>query len=195
MTENMLARPSTSSTPFFLPDFPLKSHSAKKISSLYEIEYLSEEDKVQPTDLPTVNPYAADRNSAFSPIKSIKTLIKGSAKQVREYIQASRFDSYPITVASPVQFVTLEILAEILAKWKHTGYTHIHFGAIRLALNYHGTAGKPVVATIALWILDIWNKKNACIATMEATLNFGLIVVTLFPNFTMALADPNLPQL
>ncbi|KAK5820344.1 hypothetical protein PVK06_025391 [Gossypium arboreum] len=139
----MLARPSTSSTPLSLPDFPLKSHFVKKIYSLYEIEYLSEEDKVQPTDLPTVNPYAAYRKSTFSPVKSIRTLIKGSAKQVREYIQASRFDVYPITAASQEQFVTLEIPAEFLAEWKRAGYTHIYFGAIQLALNYHGTAGKP----------------------------------------------------
>ncbi|KAK5824452.1 hypothetical protein PVK06_019226 [Gossypium arboreum] len=192
MAENMLTRSSTSSTPISLLDFPMKSHSAKKISSLYEIKYLSEEDNVQLTDLPTVNPYSAYRKSAFS--KSIRTLIKGFAKQVKEYVQSSRFDSFPIYSASPEQFVTLKIPAEFPAEWKRAGYTHIHFGAIRLALNYHGTAGKPVVARIALLDSRYLEYQNACIATIEATLNSGLIMVTLFLNFTMALADPNLTK-
>ncbi|KAK8327455.1 hypothetical protein V6Z12_A11G183700 [Gossypium hirsutum] len=137
MAENMLTRPPTSSTPISLPDFPLKSHSAKKISSLYEIEYLSEEDK---------------------------------------------------------QFVTFEIPTEFPTEWKRVGYTHIHFGAIRLTLNYHGTAGKPVVARIALLDSRYLEYQNACIVTIEATLNSSLVMVTLFPNFTMALADPNLTK-
>ncbi|KAK5846938.1 hypothetical protein PVK06_003239 [Gossypium arboreum] len=147
MTDKMLARPSTSSTPISLPDFPLKSHSAKKISSLYEVEYLDKRDKVQPTDLPTL----CQNN-----------------------------------------LLPLEILAEFPAEWARAGYTHIYFGAIRLALNYHGTAGKPVVVRIVLLDSRYLEYQNVCIATIEAILNSGIITVTLFPNFTMALADPNL---
>ncbi|KAK5810874.1 hypothetical protein PVK06_026191 [Gossypium arboreum] len=142
---------------------------------------------------PSVGEPSHQIKSAFSPVKSIRTLIKGSTKQVREYIQASWFDSYPISAASPEQFVTLEIPAEFPAEWKRAGYTHIHFGAIRLALNYHGTAGKPVVTRIALLDSRYLEYQNACIATIEATLNSSLVMVTLFPNFTMVLADLNLP--
>ncbi|KAG8482389.1 hypothetical protein CXB51_027288 [Gossypium anomalum] len=53
-------------------------------------------------------------------------------------------------------------------------------------------AGKPVVARIALLDSRYLQYQDACIATVEATLNTGLVMVTLFPNFTMALADPNL---
>ncbi|KAG8492316.1 hypothetical protein CXB51_009828 [Gossypium anomalum] len=165
----MTTKSLTSSSLVTLLEFPFKSHSAKKISSLYEIEYLNEEDKVQPTDLPDVNPYSAYRKSAFSPIKSIRTLIKGSSKQVREYVQSSRFDSFPIYASSPEQLVALEIPAEFPTEWKRAGYTHIHFGAIRLALNYHGTAGKSVVARIALLDSRYLEYQNACIATVEAT--------------------------
>ncbi|KAG8492315.1 hypothetical protein CXB51_009806 [Gossypium anomalum] len=69
-------------------------------------------------------------------------------------------------------------------------YTHPFWSC--LALNYHGTAGKPVVARIALLDSRYLEYQNACIVTVEATLNSGLVMVTLFPNFTMALADPNL---
>ncbi|KAH1107911.1 hypothetical protein J1N35_011679, partial [Gossypium stocksii] len=112
------------------------------ISSLYEIDYLKEEDKVQPTDLPT--------------------------------------------------FVTLEIPLEFPKEWMKAGYSHIHFGAIRQALNYHGAKRKPVIVRIALLDSRYLEYQNACIATIETTLNSGLVMVTLFPNFTMALADPNL---
>ncbi|KAK8360347.1 hypothetical protein V6Z12_A04G157100 [Gossypium hirsutum] len=105
-------------------------------------------------------------------------------------IELTQSAIFHIYAASPEQFVTLEIPTE----WKRTGYTHIHFGAIRLALNYHGTAGKPVVARIALLDSRYLEYQNACIATIEATLNSGLVMVTLFLNFTVALADPNLTK-
>ncbi|KAK5818704.1 hypothetical protein PVK06_023648 [Gossypium arboreum] len=71
------------------------------------------------------------------------------------------------------------------------GYSHIHFGAICLALNYHGTKGKPIVARITLGDSRYLEYQHACIATIEATLTSGLVMVTLFPNFTMELTDPN----
>ncbi|KAH1129088.1 hypothetical protein J1N35_000466 [Gossypium stocksii] len=71
------------------------------------------------------------------------------------------------------------------------GYFHIHFGVIRLALNCLGAEGKLVVARIALLDSRYLEYQHACIATIEATLNSDL-VITLFSNFTMALADPNL---
>ncbi|MBA0798459.1 hypothetical protein Gohar_009048 [Gossypium harknessii] len=37
-----------------------------------------------------------------------------------------------------------------IKEWSQHGYSHIYFGAVRLALNYHGTSGKPVVSRIAL---------------------------------------------
>ncbi|KAK8993220.1 hypothetical protein V6N11_033323 [Hibiscus sabdariffa] len=76
--------------------------------------------------------------------------------------------------------------------WIEAGYSHIHFGAIRLSLNYHGVEGKPVVARITLLDTRYLKYQDACIGTVEATINNGLVMVTLFPNFTMALEDPNL---
>ncbi|KAK9011313.1 hypothetical protein V6N11_044165 [Hibiscus sabdariffa] len=92
----------------------------------------------------------------------------------------------------PEQFDTLEIPSEFPKGWIEAGYSHIHFGAIRLALNYHGVEGKPVVERIALLDTRYLKYQDACIGTVEATINNGLVIVTLFPNFTMALEDPNL---
>ncbi|KAK9000993.1 hypothetical protein V6N11_082787 [Hibiscus sabdariffa] len=169
----------------------LRSYSSKKISSLYEVEY-SEDNKIQPTQLPVVNPYLAYQKSSTSIIRSIKSLIHAPSKSVKEYVQSSRFDKHYITGSTTEQFVTLEIPSEFPKGWIEAGYSHIHFGAIRLALNYHGVEGKPVVARIALLDTRYLKYQDACIGTVEATMNNGLVMVTLFPNFTMALEDPNL---
>ncbi|KAH1031652.1 hypothetical protein J1N35_043826 [Gossypium stocksii] len=117
-----------------MPSIPLKSHFAKKTSSLYEVDYLKEEDK----------------------------------------------------------FVTLEIPLEFPKEWMQAGYSHIRFGVIRVVLNYHGAEGKPLIARIALLDSKYLKYQHTCIATIEATLNSSLVIVTLFPNFMMALIDPNL---
>ncbi|KAK9008530.1 hypothetical protein V6N11_075419 [Hibiscus sabdariffa] len=83
-------------------------------------------------------------------------------------------------------------ISSLYEGWIEVGYSHIHFGAIRLALNYHGVEGKPVVARIALLDTRYLKYQDACIGIVEATMNNGLVMVTLFPNFTMAIEDPNL---
>ncbi|KAL4388578.1 hypothetical protein GQ457_09G008110 [Hibiscus cannabinus] len=153
-----------------------KSHHPNSISSLYEVEY-TEDQKIQPTTLPTVNPYLAYQKPSSSIIKSIKSLIHKAPKSVKE---------------SKEQFVTLEIPSTFPKGWIEAGYSHIHFGAIRLALNYHGAEGKPIIARIALLDTRFLKYQDACIGTVEATMNNGLVMVTLFPDFTMALVDPNL---
>ncbi|KAL4319493.1 hypothetical protein GQ457_18G015440 [Hibiscus cannabinus] len=168
-----------------------KSQHPNSISSLYEVEY-TEDQKIQPTTLPTVNPYLAYQKPSSSIIKSIKSLIHKAPKSVKEYVQSSSFDKFYISGAAKEQFVTLEIPSTFPKGWIEAGYSHIHFGAIRLALNYHGAEGKPIIARIALLDTRFLKYQDACIGTVEATMNNGLVMVTLFPDFTMALVDPNL---
>ncbi|KAK8568402.1 hypothetical protein V6N12_006955 [Hibiscus sabdariffa] len=189
---NFIPRSSSSRSLVFMEVNPkLRSYSSKKISSLYEVEY-SEDNKIQPTQLPVVNPYLAYQKSSTSIIRSIKSLIHTPSKSVKEYVQSSRFDKHYITGSATEQFVTLEIPSEFPKGWIEAGYSHIHFGAIRLALNYHGVEERPVVARIALLDTRYLKYQDACIGTVEATMNNGLVMLTLFPNFTMALEDPNL---
>ncbi|KAK8539397.1 hypothetical protein V6N12_043023 [Hibiscus sabdariffa] len=101
---------------------------------------------------------------------------------------------FHFSAAAVEQWVTLEIPSDFPKRWIDAGYSHIHFGAIRLSLNYHGVEGKPVVARLALLDTRYLKYEDACVATVEATMNNGLVMVTLFPNFTMALADPNLME-
>ncbi|KAK8575472.1 hypothetical protein V6N12_063144 [Hibiscus sabdariffa] len=192
MSESTISRSSSSRNLISMNDSSFTSHKSKKIASLYELDYY-EDDKIQPTELPLVNPYLAYQKTSFPPpLKSIKSLIHTPSKTIKEYVQSSRFDKCPITGSAQEQWVTLQIPSDFPKRWIEAGYSHIHFGAIRLALNYHGVEGKPVVARIALLDTRYLKYEDACIAIVEATMNSGLVMVTLFPNFTMALADPNL---
>ncbi|KAI9095418.1 hypothetical protein K1719_026452 [Acacia pycnantha] len=52
----------------------------------------------------------------------------------------------------------IEIGEDLIDKWKSEGYTHLHFGAIRLVLTLHGRKGLPILAKVAL--LDSTYKKT-----------------------------------
>ena len=88
--------------------------------------------------------------------------------------------------------ITLALLREFIIPWQKQGYTHLHFGAIRLALTFHGRKGLPVVSRISLLDSRFLEYQNAVIGTIQTTLNAGTIFVTLFPNFNMSLKDPHL---
>ncbi|KAL4333185.1 hypothetical protein GQ457_07G043420 [Hibiscus cannabinus] len=169
----------------------MQSEDAYK-SELHRLVEYSEDSKIQPTQLPVINPYLAYQKPQTSLIRSIKSLIHTSSKGPKEYVQSSSFDKHYITGLAAEQFVTLEIPSDFPKGWIGAGYSHIHFGAIRLALSYHGSEGKPVVARIALLDTRYLKYQDACIGTVEATMNGGLVMVTFFPNFIMALQDPNL---
>ncbi|ESQ46587.1 hypothetical protein EUTSA_v100007052mg, partial [Eutrema salsugineum] len=76
--------------------------------------------------------------------------------------------------------------------WQQQGYTHLHFGVVRIGLTLHARKGLPVVARIALVDSRLKSYQQACIGTVQTTLNAGTVFVTLFPNFNVSLQDPNL---
>ncbi|PKI50937.1 hypothetical protein CRG98_028667 [Punica granatum] len=127
-----------------------------------------------------------------TPTTLIEELIRQSPHRVKEYVQSTRFDQHPIQASEVEQFVTLQIPPEFPRQWISQGNTHIHFGAIRLALSYHGRKGLPVVARMALLDTRFLEYQHACKGTIETTLNAGTVFVTLFPNFNMAFSDPQL---
>jgi len=110
----------------------------------------------------------------------------------KEYVQASFFNQHKIPTTSREQFVTLEIPSEFPDQRISQGYTHIHFGVVRLALSYHGQKGLPVAARLALLDTRYLEYQHACIGSLETTLNCGTTVATFYPNFNMAWDDPQL---
>ncbi|KAL2512846.1 hypothetical protein Adt_18446 [Abeliophyllum distichum] len=87
------------------------------------------------------------------------------------------------------QFVTLELPSHLSKIWLSEGYTHFYFGAVRFALTAHGRKGLPTVARLALLDTRYADYQHVCIGTVETTLNAGTILVTMFPNFNMLIAD------
>ncbi|KAJ6979222.1 hypothetical protein NC653_027397 [Populus alba x Populus x berolinensis] len=156
----------TSFFSFHLPPSPFICQSiSTKLDYLYEVSLLDDSPKISETDLSLVNPYHAFAKKSPSVIRSIKTLIKQPSRVAKEYVQASSFDQHKIPATSPEQF---------------------------LALSYHGRKGLPVAARLALLDTRYLEYQHACIGSLEMTLNCDTVVVTFYPNFNMALDDPQL---
>ena len=193
----MNSKSSSSSSQITLDsDSNFRKFVSNKVDYLYEVTVVpdsspNESDKsIVPTNLPLVNPYSAFAKSQVSPLKVFRSLISPKKQSVKEYVQASRLDQHPISATNSEHMITLYIPEDFPRQWKNQGYTHIHFGAVRMALTFHGRKGLPVVARIALLDTRFKKYQHARIATVETTLNAGTVFVTLFPNFNMSLADP-----
>jgi len=80
----------------------------------------------------------------------IRSLVEQSPKRVKEYVAASKLDQHLIFANQEEQFITLQMPEDFPRQWKILGFTHIHFGAVRVALTYHGRKGQPIVARLSL---------------------------------------------
>ncbi|ESQ50313.1 hypothetical protein EUTSA_v10002189mg, partial [Eutrema salsugineum] len=112
--------------------------SSSSINSLYEIEYVPG-DQLPETTLPLVNPYEyfAKKPSAFS-VKCVRELIKPSSnRKVMEYVQSSKFSSCQVPATEEEQFISLNIPENLPRLWQQQGYTHLHFGVVRIGLTLH----------------------------------------------------------
>ncbi|PON71893.1 Viral movement protein [Parasponia andersonii] len=174
------------------PSPSLRKSSASKLEYLYELNYVSEESKITSENLPLINPYHAFTKPSSSFTQSIKSLIKPTPRSTKEYVQSTKFDQCEFPVTNKELYVTLQIPPEFPPQWIDQGFSHIHFGAIRLALTYHGRKGLPVCAKIALLDTRMLKYQHACIGIIETTLNAGTYIVTFYPNFCMSLKDKRL---
>ncbi|XP_019087516.1 PREDICTED: uncharacterized protein LOC104724406 [Camelina sativa] len=179
---------SLSKTPSF------RRSTSKKIDYLYEVEYVSDDSKVPITQLPLLNPYKAftKPNSTFP--KDIRQVFVPNKHNAKELVLASPLEQHLIPATETEQMIPLRINEGMIHHWRTQGYTHLHYGAIRLALTLHGRKGLPVVARVALLDTRYKEYQHACIATIQTTLNAGTVFVTLFPNFNVALEDPQIYQ-
>ncbi|KAG7543374.1 Zinc finger CCHC-type superfamily [Arabidopsis thaliana x Arabidopsis arenosa] len=170
-----------------------RNNSLSRLNSLYEIEYVPG-DQLPETTLPLVNPYEyfAKKPSAFT-LKGVRELIKpSSSRRVLEYVQSNKFSSCQVPATEEEQFISLNIPEHLPRLWLQQGYTHLHFGVVRIGLTLHARKGLPVVARIALLDSRLKSYQQACIGTVQTTLNAGTVFITLFPNFNVSLQDPNL---
>ena len=124
----------------------LRKSTVNRLDYLYEISHVHEDSKIPITNFFIVNPYTVFDKPQVSFKKSITKLLGPSqASIVKEYVQASKFDQYNIQASETKNFITLAIPRELLILWQKLGYTHLYFGAVRLALTFHGRDRKSVV--------------------------------------------------
>jgi hypothetical protein len=83
----------------------------------------------------------------------------------------------------------------MIADWKNEGYSHLYFGVVRMILSYQGREALPVTAGLALLDSRYLKYSQALLGTCLTTLNAGSAVLTIYPNYTVSLNDPNPPNL
>ena len=148
-------------------DLSLRKSTANRLDYLYEISYVPEDSEIPITDFPIVNPYTVFDKPQVSFKKSINKLLGPSqSSTVKEYVQAFKFDQYNIPASKTENFITLALPREFIIPWQKQGHTHLHFGAVRLALTFHGRKGLPVVSRISLLNSRFLEYQNAVIRTV-----------------------------
>ncbi|KAL0444827.1 UNVERIFIED_CONTAM: polyprotein [Sesamum latifolium] len=146
---------------------------------------------VENTVPPIISPYNLYRKRGSLP-QGIRALIASKKRMnQKEQVHSSKMDHCSLPGSTKEQYVTLSIPPDYISSWKAEGYTHLHLGAVRLVLSYHGRKGLPVTARIALLDTRFLKYEHAIIGTVLTTLNCGSIVVTFFPNFVVSLCDPH----
>lgn len=114
----------------------LPRHVTSRIENLVEYSTVPDSAVVQNTVPPVISPYNVYRK--IGSLQTLKYLISSRRPPVKEYVQSSKLDKCDLPASSQEQYVTLTIPPEFIASWKQEGYTHLHFGAIRLVLSYTG---------------------------------------------------------
>ena len=119
------------------------------------------------TDFPIVIPYTIFNKPQSSFKKTIKKYIGHShPSTVKEYVQAFKFDQFNIPANDGENFIILSLPREFVNSWQKQGYTHLHFGAVRLALTFHGRKGLPAVSRMALLDSRFLEYQHAVIGTV-----------------------------
>lgn len=95
-TETLSTFPSSSDMSIQPTPAPFSLHSpttrtASKLSFLYELNYVPEEQKVYHEELPLINPYHAFVKLVNPLARTFKQLVKTTPRRVKEYIQSIKF--------------------------------------------------------------------------------------------------------
>nr|GEY09021.1 putative zinc finger, CCHC-type [Tanacetum cinerariifolium] len=99
--------------------------------------------------------WSSDDNEHFDPFEDDPThpdARRSSTpnRQIKEFVQTSKFDSHQLPASQIEHLVSLSLPSDLPRHCLAQGYTHIHFGALRLALTFHGRKGLPAYSRIAL---------------------------------------------
>ncbi|CAN6828870.1 unnamed protein product [Brassica oleracea] len=117
----------------------------------------------------TSNSTSIDFQFAISTFpRSVRDLIKPSSnRKVMEYVQSSKFSSCQVPATKEEQFISLNIVENLPRLWQQQGYTHLHFGVVRIGLTLHARKSLPVIARIALIDSRLKSYQQGCIGTLQ----------------------------
>ncbi|KDP35796.1 hypothetical protein JCGZ_10432 [Jatropha curcas] len=186
VTNNLIVQTSSLQLP---PTY--KQYLTDKIDNLVEIYHIPESTQIQNSFVPILNHYAVFKRSP-SLSRQLRQIISRPSINIKEYVQSSSLYQCVLSSTPAEQYVTLETPEQFITQWKGQKYTHLHFGAIRLVLSYHGRQGLPVIACLSLLDTRYLQYEHAVIGTVATSLNAGSVVLTFLPNFNMSLEDPHL---
>ena len=164
------------------------------IGHLAEYTTVPENAVVSESVYPLMSPYNLYRRKTPG-FKSIRHLLKQQGPKAKEYVQASALTQQDIRYAEHEQYISLQFNTDLITSWKAEGYTHLHLGAIRIILTFQGRKGLPITARSAILDTRFVNYTHALLGTCLSTLNNGSVILTIFPNYTVSLNDPNLPSM
>lgn len=144
----------------------LTCHFSYKMDCLHEIKYLDNESKLPTTNLTFLNPYHNYLKHLTSFKRVINTISYPSTIKVKEYIQQTFFSSYQLLATTLQQYITLAFPVQFTQEWITKEYTYLHFGALQLALTFHGRKRLPTISRITLF--------NTCFLNFEYV-NLGIV--------------------
>ncbi|RDX61397.1 hypothetical protein CR513_60385, partial [Mucuna pruriens] len=145
---------------------------SSKIENLVEYSYVPEDAQISETSTPRLSLYNIFHRQR-STLRSITRLISTRRPHIKKYVQSSKMECCSLAATSEEQYVTIEIARELIRHWQLEGYTHLHYGAIRLILSLHGRRGLPVSARVSLLDSSYLHYENAVIETVLTTLHAG----------------------
>ena len=112
----------------------------------------------------------------------------------KELVIASLLQQHLVPSTESVQMIPLKFSKGMIHQWRAHGYTYLHYGTIRLALNLHGRKSLLVVARVVLHDTRYKQYQHASIAILHTALNACTIFITLFQKFYVAREDLQIYQ-
>ncbi|KAL4343691.1 hypothetical protein AHAS_Ahas11G0103700 [Arachis hypogaea] len=173
----------------------LKKILGKKIDQLVEFTHVPEDSRTPTTEYPLISPYSFYQRQKKSTITSIRHLInRNPSPPPKEVIQSSHLQQCSLKATTAEQYITLEIPQELIQIYQNQGYTHLHLGAVRLILTFHGRRSLLVTGKVALLDTTFKEYQHALIGALVTILSNGSVILTIALNFTMRLSDPTICQ-
>ncbi|KAL4393747.1 polyprotein [Arachis hypogaea] len=129
----------------------LKKTLGNKIDQLVEFNHVPENFRTPATEYPLISPYSFYQRQKKSSFTSIRHLIhRNPSPPPKKVIQSSHLQQCGLKATTAEQYITLEILPELIQNYQNQGYTHLHLGAVRLILTLHRRRSLPVTAKVTL---------------------------------------------